>query len=365
MLVRRILCRHRLYSTGPPGSADLDWSRLGFDFQKTAGYVKYTWENGRWDDGVFETEPYFKIHVMSAAIHYGQAVFEGAKAHHCKDGVTRLWNVTANAARMQQGCERMMMPRVPTEMFVRGCEWAVAGNLGYVPPYETKGSMYLRPYTFGHGPQLGLSPAPMFHFCVLAIPVASYYSGGLRPIDVLVVEKDRAAPAGVGHVKASGNYGADIQVSVNAKADGFATVLYLDAKEKKYIEEFSVSNFIGIKTRNDGRKVFVTPDANTVLASITLQLLTSIAREHFDMIVEQRPVPVEELAEFEEVAGCGTAVVIMGVNSVTHRDKVYKFKGIDTIAALYERYRAIQFGDHPDTFGWGTPCPPIEEIISS
>lgn len=351
----------RCFST--VGSANLDWGRLGFDFQRTAGFVKYTWEKGQWDEGVFEKEPYVKLHVMSAAIHYGQAVFEGAKAHHCADGVTRLWNVEANALRMQEGCRRMLMPEVPKDMFVRACEWAVAANLAYVPPYETKGAMYLRPYTFGHGPQLGLSPAPSFCFCVLAMPCSSYYASGLTPIDVLIVDSsDRAAPQGVGHVKASGNYGSDIQVSIAAKADGFATVLYLDAKHKRYVEEFSVSNFIGIKKGPDGRKIFVTPDTSTVLASITLELIINIARTYFDMTIERRPVPVEELPEFDEIAGCGTAVVIMGVKSLTYNGVIYRYNGIETIAALYECYRAIQFGEQPDIFGWATPCPTLEEL---
>ena len=115
----------RCLATTPPqhglddvGAANLDWPRLGFDFQKTNGFVKHTWVNGRWDEGEWEPEPFLKLHVMSAAIHYGQGVYEGAKAHHCADGSVRLWNIQANAHRMLEGCERMMMPQVPVEMFI-------------------------------------------------------------------------------------------------------------------------------------------------------------------------------------------------------------------------------------------------------
>ena len=225
------------------GSAGLDWANIGFDFQKTNGYVKFTWRHGAWDEGVFEPEPYLNIHVMSAAIHYGQAIYEGAKAHHCQDGAVRLWNIESNARRMLRGCERMMMPEVPVDMFRKACEWAVRANRAYVPPFGTNGSMYLRPYIFGHGPQLGLSPAPEFHFCVLAIPVASYYKSGLMPIDSLVIDThDRAAPQGVGNVKASGNYGADILPSLRAKALGYPTVLYLDAKVRASARARGVSS---------------------------------------------------------------------------------------------------------------------------
>jgi len=347
------------------GSAGLDWGRLGFDFQPTAGFVKYTWSNGRWDEGVFETEPYVKIHVMSSSIHYGQGIFEGGKAHHCADGKVRLWNVQGNARRMQLGCERMMMPIVPEDMFIRGCQWAVAANFAYVPPYESRGAMYLRPYIFGHGPQLGLSPAPSFHFCVLAIPVSSYYAGGLQPIDALVVhDYDRAAPRGVGHVKAAGNYGSDIRVSVEARGEGYPTVLYLDAATKSYIEEFSVANFVGIKYATKDRKaVYVTPDTNTILRSITNDLLMELATTpEFDMIVERRPIHIDELAEFDEVAGCGTAVVMTGIKSLTYKNQKFKYDSIDTISKLYEKYRAIQFGDAPDTFNWGKVCPDLSSL---
>ena len=347
------------------GSANLDWSRLGFDFQPTAGFVKFTWANGCWDSGVFDPDPYLRLHVMSSAIHYGQAVFEGAKAHQCADGSVRLWAVRENARRMRQGCFRMMMPEVPESMFVRGCEWAVAGNLAYVPPYETKGAMYLRPYIFGHGPQLGLSPAPNFHFCVLAVPVSSYYGGGIKPIDALVVEKnDRAAPQGVGNIKAAGNYGSDILVSIYARGDGYPTVLYLDALTKQYVEEFSVSNFIGIKYARQGHKAkYVTPQTNTVLRSITNELLMRLASSaDFDMDVERRPIHVDELDTFDEVAGCGTAVVVMGIKSLTYKGRKIEYKGIDTISKLYETYRAIQFGEAEDPCQWGTLCPPLSSV---
>ena len=348
------------------GSAGLDWARIGFDFQPTNGFVKFDWKDGRWDAGTFEPEPYLKMHVMSSAIHYGQGVYEGAKAHHCADGEVRLWNIDANAKRMTEGCARMMMPEVPEALFVKACEWAVAANLAYVPPYGSGGAMYIRPYIFGHGPQLGLSPAPTFSFCVLAIPVSSYYAGGLKPIDVLVADGyDRAAPQGVGNVKASGNYGSDILVTLNARAEGYPTVLYLDAKEKKYVEEFSVSNFVGLKKGAGGKLTHVTPDTDSVLRSTTNDLLMELAAsDDFGMAVERRPVPVEELDDFDEVAGCGTAVVMMGVKSITLKDKVYEYGSIDNVERLYDRYRAIQFGEAPDAFGWGSVVPPLPDAAA-
>ncbi|KAH8070733.1 branched-chain-amino-acid transaminase [Aureococcus anophagefferens] len=346
------------------GSAGLDWARIGFHFQPTNGFVKFDWKDGRWDAGTFEPEPYLKMHVMSSAIHYGQGVYEGAKAHHCADGEVRLWNIDANAKRMTEGCARMMMPEVPEALFVKACEWAVAANLAYVPPYGSGGAMYIRPYIFGHGPQLGLSPAPTFSFCVLAIPV-SPHAGGLKPIDVLVADGyDRAAPQGVGNVKASGNYGSDILVTLNARAEGYPTVLYLDAKEKKYVEEFSVSNFVGLKAGAGGQLTYVTPDTDSVLRSTTNDLLMELAASDDFGMAAAPPVPVEELDDFDEVAGCGTAVVMMGVKSITLKDKVYEYGSIDNVERLYDRYRAIQFGEAPDAFGWGSVVPPLPDAAA-
>eukprot|EP00659_Diplonema_papillatum_P020875 gene20875-32200_t len=335
------------------GKAGLDWTNLGFDFRPSNGFMKYTWKEGKWDEGSFETEPYFKMHIMSSAIHYGQGLFEGTKAHHCADGTARLWNVSGNADRMNQGAKRMLIPEVPKEMFLEACDRVVAMNLDYLPPYGTGGSLYLRPVLFGMGPQLGLQPAPEYVFAVLAIPVSSYYKGGLSPVKVLVVEDhDRSAPKGVGNVKVSGNYGADILPSIAARAKGYPTVLYLDAHEKKYIEEFSVSNFVGIQLLPDGRKKYVTPKSPSILVSCTNQMLMKLAPS-MGYDVEWRPVKVSELSTFNECAGCGTAVVLMGVDSITHGQTVHQYGGIKNIESLYSLYRSIQFGETEDVFGWG------------
>eukprot|EP00754_Rhynchopus_humris_P015504 Rhum_TRINITY_DN14452_c15_g1::Rhum_TRINITY_DN14452_c15_g1_i1::g.92514::m.92514/K00826/E2.6.1.42, ilvE; branched-chain amino acid aminotransferase len=337
------------------GSAEMDWQNLGFEYRDTNCFVNYTWKDGKWDAGVLQEDPHFKMHVMSAAVHYGQGLFEGTKAHHCADGSVRLWNIDGNAARMQQGAQRMMIPEVPREMFVEACERAVAANLAFLPPYGTGGSLYLRPVLFGHGPQLGLCPAPQYTFAVLALPVSSYYKTGLNPVSALVVENDRAAPAGVGNVKCSGNYGADILPSIQARERGFSTVLYVDPKKKQHIEEFSVSNFIGIKHDDgSGRKVYVTPKSDSILMSCTNKMLMEMAPMlGFD--VEHRPVHVNELATFDEVAGCGTAVVLMGVKDVTRRNTKISYPSIDNVKALYDMYRGIQFGEVEDAFKWSTP----------
>jgi len=210
--------------------------------------------------------------------------------------------------------------------------------------------MYLRPFIFGHGAKIGLGPAPEYSFCVLGTPVGAYYKGGLQAIDALVLSQfDGAAPRGVGAIKAAGNYAPDIHPAALAKEKGYPVCLYLDAKTNSFIEEFSTSNFIGIKA--DG--TVVTPESSSILPSCTKGVVLQMARE-LGHTVEVRPVPWDEVASFKEVAACGTAVVLTPVQSITKDDTVLRFDGFDTIAKLYKAVTSVQTGEAPDPHGWNT-----------
>lgn len=216
----------------------------------------HNWKDGSWDGGKMQNDFHLNIHALSNVLHYGQAIFEGLKAFHCEDGKVRVFNSAANQKRLHNGCERLHMPTVELEMFNAAIDRVIKENVDYVPPYGSGGAMYLRPFLFGHGGAIGLGPAPEYNFSVVAVPVGAYYKGGLEAIDARVVEGyDRAAPRGVGNIKAAGNYAPDVQPSQKAKKDGFPVCLYLDAKTNSYVEEFSTSNFIGVTKSG----VIVTP----------------------------------------------------------------------------------------------------------
>ena len=205
------------------------------------------------------------------------SLFEGCKAFRCKDGKVRVCNLDANAARLKTGSERLVMPEVPPQMFNDAVDWAVRTNAEFVPPYGTGGSLYIRPFLLGSGPILGLQPASEFTFMVSVTPVGNYFGGGaVQGVHASVSAAfDRAAPRGTGSVKAGGNYAADLLPLQLAKADGFGTTLYLDSNEQKYIEEFSVSNFIGISA--DG--AYCTPASGSILPSITNKMLMQLATD--------------------------------------------------------------------------------------
>ena len=334
-----------------PGTADLDWANLGFEFRQTRSHIKFVWKDGQWSSGELVAEPYVKVHIANTGLHYGQSIFEGLKAFAWKDGSIRIFRPQDNAKRLRMSAERLLMTPFPEEMFVEGVRRVVADNADFVPPFGTGGSLYIRPLLFGSGPRIGLSPADEYTLLIMPIPVGDYYKGGLSPVSALVIDDyDRAAPRGVGHVKVAGNYAADLLPNMLGKKKGFPIGLYLDAKTNSFVEEFSTSNFVAID--KDGH--FVTPNSPTVLPSITNKSLMELAKDE-GLQVDHRPIPVSELSSLKEVAACGTAVVVTPVNKIVYQDEVIKIggEGIGPMTTkLYNRVRAIQQGEEPDKFGW-------------
>jgi len=247
----------------------------------------------------------------------------------------------------------ILLAEVPESLFVEAVEKVVILNKKYVPPFGTGASLYIRPLLIGTGPEVGVRPAKEYTFLVFVMPVGPYFKEGFRPLDIMICrDRDRAAPLGTGHLKVGGNYAASLSSIAEAHANGYATAMYLDAKEKKYIDECGPANFFGIKNNT-----YVTPKSHSILASITNRSLQTLA-EDMGMKVEIRPVPVEELGEFEEVGACGTAAVITPIRKVVdiEKEKTYSFgDGIHpgpVTSKLYHTRTGIQKGDIEDRFGW-------------
>eukprot|EP00930_Biecheleria_cincta_P076058 TRINITY_DN63261_c0_g1_i1.p1 TRINITY_DN63261_c0_g1~~TRINITY_DN63261_c0_g1_i1.p1 ORF type:complete len:382 (+),score=69.38 TRINITY_DN63261_c0_g1_i1:75-1220(+) len=332
------------------GGANLDWSNLGFGYVETNCHVKYEWKDGVWNEGEEIADPYVKMHIMANVFHYGQALFEGQKVFHCKDGKVRIFRDEANYQRLSKGCKRMGMPSMTQSMFHGAIDRAVRANLDFVPPYGSNGAMYIRPFIFGSGPQMGLGPSSEYTFIVVVAPVGSYYkTKGLTPIPCMVMDDfDRAAPMGVGQVKCAGNYAADIMPAKQTKEAGFPIGLYLDAKHHRYVEEFNTSNFVAITKDNK----YVTPDSQSVLESITNKCLEDLARD-MGLTVERRPIDFEaEVENFKEVGAVGTAVVITAIGSITRGSKTYEFEAPSILQKLHDKVRAVQVAEEPDSHGW-------------
>jgi branched-chain amino acid aminotransferase len=332
--------------------ATLDWASLPFGYQKTDYNLRYTWRDGAWDDGVLTSDEIIPLHIAATCLHYGQECFEGLKAFETRRGDVVVFRMDENAQRMVRSCRKILMEPVPEPMFIDAVERIINANRRFVPPYGSGASLYIRPLVIGTGPQIGVRPASEYMFIVLVTPVGPYFKTGFTPVDLVVEEDvDRAAPLGVGDVKVGGNYAAGIRASVAAKKRGFSEVLYLDAKEKRFIDESGPANFFGVT--KDGQ--YVTPASPSVLPSITNKSLLTLAKE-MGMRPVQRSIGVEELFDFVEAGCCGTAAVITPVASITHRERkvVYAKDGRagPLTTQLYQQLRAIQVGDVPDPHGW-------------
>jgi branched-chain amino acid aminotransferase len=332
--------------------ADLDWKNLPFGYCKTDNNIRYYFKDGKWSSGELCEEETISLNIASPCIHYGQQAFEGLKAFETKDGRVVVFRPEENAARLQRTAERILMPQVPTDMFVDAVERVIRANLRFVPPYGTGASLYIRPLLIGTGAKVGLGPAPEYIFMVLVTPVGPYYKGGFRPVNALVIEHfDRAAPEGVGDCKVGGNYAAGLPGGEYGHEKGFPIVLYLDPKEKKYVDEFGTSNFIGIKDKS-----YVTPASSSILPSITNKSLMTIAEKKLGFAVERRPVAIDELSGFSEIGAVGTAAVVTPIGSISYRDTVLRFgregEAGQIITQLYQELTGIQYGETEDSFGW-------------
>ena len=332
---------------------DIDWKSLTFGYLRTDYNVRCYYRDGKWGEVEVCSDEYLKLHMAATCLHYGQEAFEGLKAYRCPDGKVRVFRAEENAARLQSTARGIVMPEVPTELFVDMVKKVVRLNQEYIPPYESGATLYLRPLLFGITAGVGVRPATEYCFLIFATPVGPYFKGGFSSNPYVIVrDVDRAAPLGTGMFKVGGNYAASLRANKMAHEKGYASEFYLDAKEKKYVDECGAANFFGIKNNT-----YVTPKSTSILPSITNKSLMQIA-EDLGMKVERRPVAEDELDSFEEAGACGTAAVISPISRLDDLEtgKVYNFgdKPGPWSTKLYETLRGIQYGTIEDKHGWTT-----------
>ncbi|MCF8332251.1 MAG: branched-chain amino acid aminotransferase, partial [Bacteroidales bacterium] len=290
---------------------DINWKELSFAYQKTNYNVRCYYRNGEWGEIEISSSEHINLHIAATALHYGQEAFEGMKAFRDKEGRIRLFRWEDNYQRMKNSAQGILMAEVPKEVFKEAIFKVVKLNEEYVPPHGTGASLYIRPLLIGSGPRVGVKPADEYLFAVFVIPVGPYFKEGFKPVDMQIArDYDRAAPQGTGRLKVGGNYSASLRAGERAHDEGYAASIFLDAKEKKYIDEAGPANFFGIKDNT-----YITPKSESILPSITNKSLMQLA-EDLGLKVERRPVLVEELETFEEAGACGTAAVISPVGKI-------------------------------------------------
>ncbi len=334
---------------------NLDWANLPFGYVRTDYNVRCYYRDGKWGEIEVSSSENINIHMAATALHYGQEIFEGLKAFRGADGKVRIFRLEENARRIRESAMGLKMVPVPEDLFCEMAKKAVELNARFVPPYGSGASLYIRPLEIGMSASVGVRTSTEYLFMILVSPVGPYFKTGFAPTKICIMrEYDRVAPKGTGRWKVGGNYAASLGAGERAHELGYSAVLYLDPKEKKYLDECGPANFFAIK---DGR--YITPASESILPSITNMSLQQLARD-MGIEVECRHITVDELDHVQEAAACGTAAVASPIGEIDDLDTGKKYviardgKPGPVTTRLYNHLRAIQLGEEADNHGWNT-----------
>jgi branched-chain amino acid aminotransferase len=334
-----------------------DESKLGFGDILTDHMFLMDYDAGKgWQNPRIEPYGSLSIDPAAMALHYGQEVFEGLKAYRGKGGDLYLFRPRDNFERMNRSASRLCMPEVDIDLVMAGMKKLILLDREWVPSAEGT-SLYIRPAMFASEPHLGVRPARNYLFFIIIGPVGAYYKEGLNPVKIYVEDfYVRASRGGTGEAKTAGNYAASLLAAEKAKAKGFTQVLWLDAAERKYVEEVGTMNMFFVIEGD----VITAPLNGSILPGITRDSVIQIVK-HWGMKVSERSLSIDEVisaaknGKLREAFGTGTAAVISPVGQIT-------FKGEDHIVAggkmgdlsqkLYNEIVGIQYGQKPDPWGW-------------
>lgn len=332
-------------------------SNLGFGIHMTDHMFVMEYDKGEgWHSPQIKPYGPFSLDPASACLHYGQAIFEGLKAYRGVDGKIRLFRPMENMKRFNRSAWRMCMPQVNEQDLLAAIKELVRIEERWVP--DARGtSLYIRPFMMATEPFLGVRPAYKYILSVILSPVGAYYKEGFNPVSIFVTDKYvRAAGGGVGEAKTAGNYAASLMASEEAKELGFTQVLWLDAANRRYVEEVGTMNIFFYLD-----DILVTPAlSGSILPGITRDSALKLARA-WGIKTEERTISIDEIIEkaesgaLKECFGTGTAAVISPVGSLYYKGRTYPINGGNTGALaqrLFDELTAIQYGERQDALGW-------------
>ncbi|MFD9896581.1 branched-chain amino acid aminotransferase [Mesorhizobium sp. UC22_110] len=340
--------------TSPEARAAL-MANPGFGKVFSDHMVTITWSVDRgWHDAQVRARAPFSIDPAAAVLHYAQEIFEGMKAYRTPDGLA-LFRPEENARRLNLSAERMAMPSIPEDLFIEAVETLVRTDAAWVP--EGDGSLYLRPFMFASEAFLGVRPATEYIFCVIASPVGAYFKGGYKAVSVWVSDDyTRAAPGGTGAAKCGGNYAGSLVAQAEAARNGCDQVVFLDAAERRWIEELGGMNVFFVM---DDKRI-VTPPLGTILPGITRASIMKLAAEA-GYTVEERLYGFDEWqadaksGKLREAFACGTAAVIAGIGTVKFREGSFSIGNSgdgEVTSQLRAKLVGVQRGTVKDDHGW-------------
>lgn len=333
--------------------SQVDFSNMIFGKVYSDHMFVADYTDGQWKD--FRVEPYDMLSFSpgSAILHYGQSVFEGIKAYKNDQGEVLVFRPEKNARRLNISAERMCIPQVPEEVFMKGMQELLKLDKDWVPDLPET-SLYIRPYIFATDEYIGIKPSETYKFIIFTCPVGAYYS---KPLKVKIeTDFSRSVQGGTGYAKAAGNYAGSLYPAMLAQKEGYDQLIYTDGATHKYIEESGTMNIMFIV----GDTLVTASTNDTVLEGITRESVLTIARE-WGMKVEERLVPVEEIVnaleagQIKEAIGTGTAATITQIETIGYQGKNYDIpigdKDSFSVKVLKE-LDDVRTGKKPDTRVW-------------
>ena len=336
-----------------PADNELGFGKYFTDHMFVADYNP---EKGWHDPRIVPYGP-FEVEPSCMVFHYGQAIFEGMKAYLNKDGEAVAFRPFANIRRLNRSAERLCIPQLDEDMVWEGLRTLINIDKEWIP--KSKGtSLYIRPFVIATDNSLGVRPSDTYKFFIILSPVGAYYKEGLKPVKIYVTDKYvRAAEGGVGFTKTAGNYAVSLYAAEEAQKKGYTQVLWLDAKERKYVEEVGTMN---IFFKINGTLITAPLNIGTILGGVTRDSVIALAEE-MGYTVEQRQLSIQEIydahekCELEEVFGTGTAAVISPVGVLNWNDNIIEINGGkmgEFSQKMYDLITGIQYGTEPDKHGW-------------
>lgn len=334
-----------------------DQTQLGFGKYFTDRMLIVEWKADQgWCDARIEPYGPFSLDPSCAVFHYAQEIFEGLKAYKWADEQVALFRPEMNASRFNQSGDRICLPPIPEELFLKGIEQLVSLERDWIPTADGT-SLYIRPTMIAVEPVLGVKPSNHYYFYVILSPVGAYYAAGFNPVSILVEDHYvRAVPGGTGDAKTGGNYASSLKAGLEAKKKGYDQVLWLDGRERRYIEEVGAMNMFFAY----GKKI-VTPALNgSILSGITRDSVLKLAPT-LGYTVEERQIDIHDLmtdiraGKVTEAFGSGTAAVITPVGKLCYKDECLQLTGGkvgEVTQRLYDTLTGIQTGKLKDEFGW-------------
>lgn len=340
--------------------AQVDFDNIPFGYTFADHQFVADYKNGEWCNCRIEPLVNLDISPANMALHYGQSIFEGMKAHRAEDGRILIFRPDRHAQRLANSAYRMGMPDFPTDLFLQAVDMLVAVDADWIPTRPGT-SLYIRPFIFAADEFLGVRPSDTYKFMIITGPAGAYYN---EPVKLYASDKYvRAFAGGTGEAKAAGNYGGTLLPVKQIRALGYHQLLWLDGVEHKYIHECGTMNMFFVVNGT-----VLTPELNgMILAGVTRDTIITLLKEK-NIPIEVRDVTIAEIADayqngqLQEVFGAGTAAVVQHVSHINYNDLLMTLPPIDAenrpiSSMLYDTIMGLRTGEIADTHGWASEVP--------